>query len=35
MELVGHGTEAIHRRYAIQDDAVLRGGVAKLDAFPE
>lgn len=32
MALVGHETESIYRRYAIVDEAMLREGVAKLDA---
>ena len=33
MHMVGHKTEAIYRRYAIQDEAMLREGAAKLDAW--
>lgn len=33
MKMVGHKTEAIYRRYAIQDEAMLREGAAKLDAW--
>jgi integrase len=33
MALVGHKTESIYRRYAIQDEAMLREGAAKLDAY--
>jgi hypothetical protein len=35
MKMVGHATEAIYRRYAIQDEAVLRAAAAKLDAWSE
>ena len=31
--LTGHKTEAVYRRYAIVDSAMLREGVAKLAAF--
>jgi hypothetical protein len=30
---VNHKTEAIYRRYAIQDEAMLREGAARLDAW--
>jgi hypothetical protein len=30
MEMVGHATESIYRRYAIADEAMLREGAAKL-----
>jgi integrase len=33
MALVGHKTEAIYRRYAITDEAMLKEGVAKLAAL--
>ena len=33
MSMVGHKTEAIYRRYAIVDEAMLREGGARLDAF--
>lgn len=33
MQMVGHKTEAIYRRYAIVDAAMLREGAAKLDAY--
>jgi hypothetical protein len=33
MAMVGHKTEAIYRRYAIVDDAMLREGAAKLAGF--
>lgn len=32
MAMVGHRTEAIYRRYAIVDEAMLREGAAKLAA---
>jgi integrase len=35
MLMVGHKTEAIYRRYAIADEAMLREGSAKLAAFAE
>ena len=35
MELVGHRTEAIYRRYAIADEGMLRDGAAKLSAVHE
>lgn len=35
MAMVGHETESIYRRYAIQDEAMLREGAAKLDAWTE
>lgn len=35
MAMVGHETEAIYKRYAIQDETMLREGAAKLDAFLE
>ncbi len=34
MAMVGHKTEAIYRRYAIVDEAMLREGAAKLAARP-
>jgi integrase len=33
MEMVGHETQAIYERYAIQDTAMLREGAAKQDAW--
>ena len=33
MKMVGHKTESIYRRYAIQDEAMLREAAAKLDAW--
>ena len=33
MAMVGHETEAIYKRYAIQDEVMLREGAAKLDAW--
>jgi hypothetical protein len=33
MEMVGHRTEAIYRRYAIADESMLRDGAAKLAAL--
>lgn len=33
MEMKGHKTESKYRRYAIQDEAMLREGAAKLDAW--
>ncbi len=30
---VGHETESIYKRYAIQDETMLREGAAKLDAW--
>ncbi len=33
MEMVGHRTESIYRRYAIADEAMLRDGAAKLSAL--
>jgi hypothetical protein len=35
MKMVGHATEAIYRRYAIQDEAMLREGSAKLEAWTD
>jgi integrase len=35
MKMVGHKTEAIYRRYAIVDEAMLRDGADKLAAFHE
>src|SRR5262249_42469652 len=35
MAMVGHRTEAIYRRYAIVDEAMLREGGAKLAAYAE
>jgi integrase len=35
MKMVGHKTESIYRRYAIQDEAMLREASAKLDAWTE
>ncbi|HET7343483.1 MAG TPA: hypothetical protein VFL90_18605 [Methylomirabilota bacterium] len=35
MAIVRHRTEAIHRRYAIVDEAMLREGAAKLAAYTE
>ena len=35
MKMVGHATEAIYRRYAIQDEAMLRAASAKLEAWTE
>src|SRR5215831_17248810 len=35
MEMVGHRTEAIYRRYAIADEVMLRDGAAKLSALHE
>ena len=35
MAMVGHRTEAIYRRYAIVDEAMLREGGAKLAAYSE
>ena len=34
MQLTGHLTEAIYRRYAITSEADLREGVARLNATP-
>jgi hypothetical protein len=34
MAMVGHKTEAIYRRYAIVDEAMLREAAAKLAARP-
>ena len=31
--MVGHKTESIYRRYAIQDEAMLREAAAKLDRW--
>lgn len=33
MKMVGHKTEAIYRRYAIVDEAMLREGGEKLAAY--
>jgi hypothetical protein len=33
MAMVGHKTESIYRRYAIQDEAMLREAAAKLDTW--
>jgi integrase len=33
MSMVGHETESIYRRYAIQDEVMLREGAARLDAY--
>ena len=33
MAMVGHETESIYRRYAIQDEVMLREGAARLDAY--
>jgi hypothetical protein len=33
MKMVGHKTEAIYRRYAIADEAMLREGAEKLAAL--
>src|SRR5262245_2783798 len=35
MEMVGHATESIYRRYAIADEAMLREGAAKLSKLHE
>jgi integrase len=35
MEMVGHRTESIYRRYAIADEGMLRDGAAKLAALHE
>jgi hypothetical protein len=35
MRMVGHKTEAIYRRYAIVDEAMMREGAEKLGAFHE
>ena len=35
MKMIGHKTEAIHRRYAIADENMLREGAAKLKALLE
>jgi integrase len=35
MKMVGHATEAIYRRYAIQNVEMLREGAAKLEAWTE
>ena len=35
MKMVGHRTEAIYRRYAIADEAMLREGAEKLSALHE
>ena len=34
MQLTGHKTEAVYRRYAITSEADLREGVARLNAGP-
>jgi hypothetical protein len=33
--MVGHATEAIYRRYAIQDEAMLREASAKLEPWTD
>ena len=33
MKMVGHETESIYKRYAIQDEVMLREGAARLDAY--
>jgi hypothetical protein len=33
MKMVGHATDAIYRRYAIEDEAMLREASAKLEAW--
>jgi len=33
MKMVGHKTEAMYRRYAIQDEAMLREAAARVDAW--
>ena len=33
MQMVGHKTESIYRRYAIVDKAMLREAAARLDAY--
>ena len=35
MAMVGHETESIYRRYAIQDEAMLREGAEKLAAWTD
>jgi hypothetical protein len=35
MKMVGHATESIYRRYAIQHEAMLRKPSAKLEAWTE
>ena len=35
MQMSGHKTESVFRRYAIQDEATLREGSAKIDAWTE
>lgn len=35
MRMVGHATEAIYRRYAIQDETMLREASAKLEAWTD
>ena len=35
MKMVGHATESIYRRYAIQDEAMLREASAKLEAWTD
>jgi hypothetical protein len=35
MQLTGHKTEAVYRRYAITSEADLREGVQRLDAAPK
>src|SRR5262249_6492886 len=35
MKMVGHATESIYRRYAIQDEAMLREATAKLQEWTE
>jgi hypothetical protein len=33
MKMIGHQTESIYRRYAIQDEVMLCEGAARLDAY--
>lgn len=35
MKMVGHATDAIYRRYAIQDEVMLREASAKLEAWTD
>jgi hypothetical protein len=35
MAMVGHETEAVYKRYAIQIETMVREGAAKLEAFHE
>lgn len=35
MKMVGHATESIYRRYAIQDETMLREASAKLEAWTD